>query len=310
MSKKILKKTREIYLDQHRTYFKHNELFQRFYQYAVEPKNYCLKKIFFKNITVLDAGCGNSGYFAKAMLDLGAKHVFCMDLGSKWIHELKIGLKKKRVNLSKITFISGSVTKIPFKSNFFDFVACNGVLYHLPNVKASTKALKELFRVTKIGGSTFVYLGYEKPGLIDKYILPSLRIAYQKEKQFKKIIDGGNIHFWRSNLINLAKKFIKNDSFTNLNSLKKIINLFNLETLMFMQDSLQVPKFLHIKLNKKYAFKIIRKIGGKNIRSPKDFYFKRTDIRRFLTPFHTTKKVNNLSKLLYGELLKFTFDKK
>ena len=31
-------------------------------------------------------------------------------------------------------------------------------------------ALKELFRVTKYGGSTFVYLGFEKPGLIEKYI--------------------------------------------------------------------------------------------------------------------------------------------
>ena len=40
-----------------------------------------------------------------------------------------------------------------------DFTACNGVLYHLPNKRASSKALKELFRVTKYGGSTFVYLG-------------------------------------------------------------------------------------------------------------------------------------------------------
>ena len=41
-----------------------------------------------------------------------------------------------------------------------------------------------------------------------------------------------------------------------------------------------------------------------------DFYFKRNDIRRFLTPLHVTKKNNDLSKILYGEHLKFTFDKK
>ena len=49
---------------------------------------------------------------------------------------------------------------------------------------------------------------------------------------------------------------------------------------MFMQDCLQVPINQSIKLNKQYALKILKN-WAKNIRSPKDFYFKRTDIRRF-----------------------------
>ena len=48
-----------------------------------------------KNSIVLDAGCGNSGYFAKAMIDLGAKHVYCLDLGKQWTRNLKKGLKEK-----------------------------------------------------------------------------------------------------------------------------------------------------------------------------------------------------------------------
>ena len=63
MSKTIFKKTRNVYLSHHKTFFKHNELFNRFYKYAVTPKNYCLEKKFFKNANVLDAGCGNNGYF-------------------------------------------------------------------------------------------------------------------------------------------------------------------------------------------------------------------------------------------------------
>ena len=133
MSKTIFKKTRNVYLSQHKTFFKHNELFNRFYKYAVTPKNYRLEKKFFKNANVLDAGCGNSGYFAKAMVDLGAKHVYCLDIGNKWKRELKKGLKNKGVPLSKISFISGSVTNIPLNSEMMDFTACNGVLYHLPN---------------------------------------------------------------------------------------------------------------------------------------------------------------------------------
>ena len=37
------KKTRKVYFDQHKAYFRHNDLFNRFYQYAVSPKNYCLE---------------------------------------------------------------------------------------------------------------------------------------------------------------------------------------------------------------------------------------------------------------------------
>ena len=310
MSKTIFKKTRNVYLSQHKTFFKHNELFNRFYKYAVNPKNYCLEKKFFKNANVLDAGCGNTGYFAKAMVDLGAKHVYCLDLGNKWKRELKKGLKNKGVPLSKISFISGSVTNIPLNSEMMDFTACNGVLYHLPNKRSSSKALKELFRVTKYGGSTFVYLGVEKPGLIDKYILPSLRKAYLEEKTFKKLIDSGDLNVWQKNLEKLVNIFHKKDNFLPLSSLKKFLKLINPETLMFMQDCLQVPVDQTEKLDKNYSLKILKKIGAKNIRIPDDYYFERTDIRRFLTPFHVTKKTNLLSKILYGEYLKFTFDKK
>ena len=310
MSKKIFKKTRKVFFNQHKTFFRHNDLFNRFYKYAVSPKNYCLEKKFFKNAIVLDAGCGNSGYFAKAMIDLGAKQVYCLDLGKQWIHNLKKGLKEKGVSLSKITCISGSVTKIPLKSAVMDFVACSGVIHHLPNVNLSTKAIKELYRVTKFGGSIFATFGDDKPGLFEKYIQPSLREAYLKEKNFKNIIDKGDLDIWQKNFKILIKIFCKHDKSVSYSSLKKFINLINPETIMSMQDCLQAPVNQSNKLNKKYTFKILKKIGASNIRSPKDFYFQRTDIRRFLTPFHVTKKSNLLSRILYGQSLKFTFDKR
>jgi len=310
MSKTIFNKTRKVYLNQHKKFFKHDEIFNRFYNYAVNPINYCLDKKFFKGANILDAGCGNTGYFTKAMIDLGAKHVYCLDLGSKWKSVLKKGLKNKGVPLSKISFISGSVTKIPLSSEMIDFTACNGVLHHLPNKKLCTKALKELFRVTKFGGSTFVYLGVEKPGLFEKYIVPSLRKAYLEEKLFKKLIDSGDLNIWQKNLEKLANIFYKEDKFLPHSSLKKFLKLINPDTLRFMQDCLQVPVRLTNKLDKKYSLEVLKKIGAKNIRMPNDHYFKRTDIRRFLTPLHVSKKTNLLSKIFYGDHLKFTFDKK
>ena len=127
---------------------------------------------------------------------------------------------------------------------------------------------------------------------------------------FRKLIDSGDLKVWQKNLENLANIFYKKDNFFSLKSIKKFLKLINSETLMFMQDCLQVPVNQSDKLDKKYSLKILKKIGAKNIRIPDDYYFKRTDIRRFFTPFHVTKKTNLLSKILYGEHLKFTFDKK
>ena len=45
MIKKLLRKLESIFRAT-KTFFKNNELFDRFYSYAVEPKNYCLKKNF------------------------------------------------------------------------------------------------------------------------------------------------------------------------------------------------------------------------------------------------------------------------
>ena len=309
MKKKIFKKTRQVYHNQHKTFFNNNELFKRFYNYAVNPSNYCLNKSFFKNATVLDAGCGNTGYFTKAMLDLGCKRVICLDLGKKWIQVLKKGLKSKKVDISKITFISGSITKIPLKSNSVDFVACNGVLYHLPNVKLVSKAIIEFNRVAKPKGNIFAYFGVEKPGIIEKYIFPALRLAYQNEKSFKNFVDKGNLNLIKKNLTDLINIFNKNDKSISLKSLKDFVKLFNSETIMFIQDCLQTPVYQINKLNKKYVFGILKKINAKNIRVPRDYYFKRSDIRKFLTPLHVSKKKNLISKLLYGEHLKYTFEK-
>ena len=94
-----------------------------------------------------------------------------------------------------------------------------------------------------------------------------------------------------------------------MKNLKNFVKLFNNETIMFIQDCLQTPVYQLNKLNKKFVFNIFKKIGAKNIRVPKDYYFARSDVRKFLTPFHVTKKKNLLSRVLYGEHLKFTFKK-
>ena len=61
------KKTRSIYHKQHQAYLQDRSIFNRFYRSAVDPSCYGVDEAFFKSITVLDAGCGNTGYFQKAL---------------------------------------------------------------------------------------------------------------------------------------------------------------------------------------------------------------------------------------------------
>ena len=112
-------------------------------------------KNFFKNKKVIDVGCGN-GRFTNALMNLGASKAFGVDYGAKQITYAKNNFKRKNLNYKKV-----NVLNLPFKSNSFDFVWCNGVIHHTNNFE---KGLKELVRVCKKGGHIWLYL-YGKGGI-------------------------------------------------------------------------------------------------------------------------------------------------
>ena len=50
---------------------------------------------------------------------------------------------------SPLADVKADICNLPFKDNAFDVILCNHVLEHIPN---DTKAMKELYRVLKVGG--------------------------------------------------------------------------------------------------------------------------------------------------------------
>ena len=105
-----------------------------------------------KGKKVLDMGCG-SGRFTNALAKLGCKSVVGLDLGE---HGLMVGKEfAKKNNIKNVKFIKGSVLKLPFKNNSFDFIFCKGVLHHTGNL---FKGMYEMKRVLKNNCFAFIYL--------------------------------------------------------------------------------------------------------------------------------------------------------
>ncbi len=57
--------------------------------------------------------------------------------------------------LSPLADVKADICNLPFKNNSFDFILCNHVLEHIPN---DTKAMKELYRVLKPGGTAILQI--------------------------------------------------------------------------------------------------------------------------------------------------------
>jgi len=93
-----------------------------------------------KNKKILDLGCG-TGVLSKILKRRGAK-VFGVDVSPKMIDLAKS-------NVKGVDFRTGSVYKLPYKSNYFDIVVASLVLHYFKNLN---KAFKEIRRVLKKNG--------------------------------------------------------------------------------------------------------------------------------------------------------------
>ncbi|MFM8719357.1 MAG: class I SAM-dependent methyltransferase, partial [Chthoniobacterales bacterium] len=138
-----------VYIEQHKNYLKDESIFKRHLATAQNVETYDLPKSYFKGRSVLDAGCGNTGYFEVAMYNLGAKSVTCLDIGEEWKEEIEKVLHKNKIPRGFCVFQSGSTTDIPFPDETFDFVVSYGVLMHLETIELASTGISELARVAR-----------------------------------------------------------------------------------------------------------------------------------------------------------------
>jgi ubiquinone/menaquinone biosynthesis C-methylase UbiE len=95
------------------------------------------------NSEILEVGCGNG----KNMLYRKDFNFYGMDVSKKQIEICE----KKKLNVRQ-----GSMTELPYDSNYFDYIICIATYHHLDNDIDRQKALNEMKRVLKKGGKILI----------------------------------------------------------------------------------------------------------------------------------------------------------
>jgi ubiquinone/menaquinone biosynthesis C-methylase UbiE len=140
-----------------------------------------------KKIKILDVGCG-TGALMKELRPFG--NVYGLDFSEEAIHFCK---QRGEKNL-----FLGSITKIPFPDNYFDAVVALDVLEH---VEDDTKALSEIRRVLKNGGTAVIFVPAFK-FLWGKADELGCHFRRYTRRDLKKKVEKGNFTIIRSSYFN------------------------------------------------------------------------------------------------------------
>ena len=247
------------------------------------PKNY------FKGKVCADLGCGSTGAGALNLLNMGAKEVHLMDMHKHIFKPLKENLKKYK---GKFNLHVGNLKNVPFKDNFFDFVLCQGVIHHMDSKLNAKKSFKEIHRILKPGGKSYINV-IGQDGIIPDILFKVIRQSYKKDKNVKKIIN---------DIFN--KNTSKYENFLNKNLNPNGLKLFNIlktffddDFLLTSEDRIKSPTYLQyyekelkISLNDiglKKMYRIKKKVKYNNIRD-------------LVAPMYEHYE-HKLSRALYGE---------
>lgn len=95
-----------------------------------------------KNVSILDAGCGNG----KNMID--GYNFTGLDISAE--------LAKIAIEKTKYPVHIGSVTNMPFADNNFDHVLCIAVIHHLDSNERRKQCIDEIIRVLKKDGTALI----------------------------------------------------------------------------------------------------------------------------------------------------------
>lgn len=102
---------------------------------------------------ILDLGCG-AGWLSRVLAKSAPQgRVVGMDISDEMVRRAR----QKSADLENLVFIVGAAEEIPWESDFFSRVISVESSYYWPH---PAKALREVFRVLRDGGSAWILINY------------------------------------------------------------------------------------------------------------------------------------------------------
>ncbi|MFC0525474.1 class I SAM-dependent methyltransferase [Pontibacillus salicampi] len=103
-----------------------------------------------KGLTIADIGCGG-GIYTRAMLEMGAGHVFAIDAS----HTMLDGARSFLSDHKKVTFLEGEASTIPLEAEVANVVLERALIHHLQRSELREN-VKELYRILQPGGFVLI----------------------------------------------------------------------------------------------------------------------------------------------------------
>ncbi len=120
-------------------------------------------KLFNKqSATIVEIGCG-SAILSRNLSNLGNYQIFAVDLEFDMALCAKQFITKE--NKKEILPIVANVETLPFKNSFADLIVSRGSMFFWEN---KTKSFREIYRVLKKGGMTYIGGGFGNKALKEK----------------------------------------------------------------------------------------------------------------------------------------------
>lgn len=283
--------TRAIFDEHHREQDADDRIYERLVS-LVSPGYLGLDEDHFVGRTVADVGCGSNANASVAFLRLGAAHVHSVDLGEDW---MDCAARRLAPFGSRSTMGSQDVQDLTLETASFDFVHCAGVLHHTADPH---RGFRELARITRPGGHTFITVMGTADGLIYQFV-NLLRDRYRAEAPFRALVDGlsaADLHAAIESV--LAAKEAHEPS--TAEERRVVHSLVDEDLVLTIKDRLQAPTYHGFALREPLVRDWFVAERFVDVRRVSRYTYGFQNVRRFLAPLYEDYR-SPLAQLLFGD---------